>query len=192
MHSQRAVVKTVTDYGISIFIAIVVALIYVLFEAVYKNTTYWRIKMLTKYFDKEQSIAMAWVFAIGVSSLITLMGGLGGLLEPCSTGCGMPEVMAYLNGAKIRKYISWRTLVLKVFGLMCINSAGLFSGYDGPMAHIGLIVAVLVVKGIRKLRQWYKSRYLSIAGMHRDSTDKIREKMLLKRADLIFAATGCV
>ena len=69
-----------------------------------------------------------------VASLLTVYVG------PGAVASGTPELMAYLNGINYPKFISVKTLIVKVFGLCLAVSAGLCIGKEGPLAHIGAIL----------------------------------------------------
>ncbi|ORZ32711.1 chloride channel [Catenaria anguillulae PL171] len=71
--------------------------------------------------------------------------------EPSSAGSGMPEVIAYLNGIERPRYLSWRTLIGKAVGTVCIVNSGLFTGYDGPLIHICVIGALIVIRNVKKV-----------------------------------------
>lgn len=68
-------------------------------------------------------------------------GGLSSLLvlrfAPYAAGSGIPELKAILGGFVLNSFISVKTLVLKVVGLILAVAAGLCLGQEGPMAHIG-------------------------------------------------------
>ncbi|KAI9218809.1 chloride channel [Blastocladiella britannica] len=87
----------------------------------------------------------------GFSMALALVGFVFSWWEPAAAGSGMPELIAYLNGLERPRYISWRTLVAKVVGMTCIVSAGLFSGYDGPLIHVCMIFAVIVIRNVKKV-----------------------------------------
>ena len=75
----------------------------------------------------------------GIASLLTVYVGPGAIAS------GTPELMAYLNGIDYPKFISLKTLFVKVFGLSLAVSAGLCIGKEGPLAHIGANIGVLVI-----------------------------------------------
>lgn len=60
---------------------------------------------------RETSYLQAWLALFGFSSCVALIGALGVFYEPAAAGSGMPEVIAYLNGAKLHRFITWRILV---------------------------------------------------------------------------------
>lgn len=61
--------------------------------------------------------------------------------EPMAAGSGIPEVKCYLNGLSIPRLLEMKTLICKAIGIIFACSAGLPLGKEGPMVHIGAIVA---------------------------------------------------
>ena len=56
-------------------------------------------------------------------------------------GSGIPELKSTLAGISIYKYLSFKTLVVKVLGLFFTIGSGLFVGREGPFVHISAAVA---------------------------------------------------
>lgn len=86
--------------------------------------------------------------------------------EPAGKGSGIPQVKAYLNGVKIPHLLrclalalrlapilcSWalcrfKTLIAKLIGVMTTVAGGLAAGKEGPMIHVGCIIAAGVSQG---------------------------------------------
>lgn len=51
----------------------------------------------------------------------------------------MPELIGFLNGSRIRKVFSFKTMVIKFFSCVCAVGSGLPIGPEGPMIHLGLV-----------------------------------------------------
>ena len=68
-------------------------------------------------------------------------------LEPLAAGSGIPEVKCFLNGLNIPRIVNMKTLVCKTIGIIFSCSAGLALGKEGPMIHIGAVVAAIVSQG---------------------------------------------
>ena len=66
--------------------------------------------------------------------------------SPFSAGSGIPEVKVIMSGNDLPQYLSFRVLVVKIIGLTLVIGAGLFAGKQGPMVHIGAIVAYLLLQ----------------------------------------------
>ena len=79
-----------------------------------------------------------------------ILSGLAGVLTvyvaPGASGSGIPEIMGVLNGVKYPNIFTKRVLVVKVVGVMLAVSGTLCIGKEGPLAHIGAIVAVLCLE----------------------------------------------
>lgn len=66
-------------------------------------------------------------------------------LGPGANGSGIAELMAFLNGVNYPKLIEIESLVTKIFGVIFGVVGGLCIGKEGPLAHIGAVVAVSVI-----------------------------------------------
>jgi H+/Cl- antiporter ClcA len=138
------------------FLAIVVACIVKFIEWAADGLLEYRFELLSELMTEgvdlrpESSIfatgplwGQAYGIAVGLSIAIVLIPALLIMtLYPAAAGPGVPELISFLNGSKMDKYYRMSTLILKLFGLIAIIGAGLFSGVDGPVAHIGAILAI--------------------------------------------------
>ncbi|XP_010776943.1 H(+)/Cl(-) exchange transporter 7-like [Notothenia coriiceps] len=83
-----------------------------------------------------------------LNSVIVMMGAiLVAFFEPIAAGSGIPQIKCYLNGVKIPRVVRLKTLVVKVFGVICSVVGGLAVGKEGPMIHSGAVVAAGVSQG---------------------------------------------
>jgi len=76
---------------------------------------------------------------------------LTSLLEPLSGASGIPDVKSYLNGNFYPGLLRFRTLFCRVVGLTLSTASGLYVGKEGPVVHIGAIIASGVTQGRSKL-----------------------------------------
>ena len=67
-------------------------------------------------------------------------------IAPGASGSGIPELMGVLNGVKYPNIFTKRVLVIKVIGVMLAVSGTLCVGKEGPLAHIGAIIAILCLE----------------------------------------------
>jgi len=82
----------------------------------------------------------AWCFTIAAAaSYLTINYG------PGANGSGIAELIAYLNGVNMPKLIGWGTFLVKTICVVMGIIAQLFIGKEGPLAHIGANVAVLLI-----------------------------------------------
>lgn len=59
--------------------------------------------------------------------------------RPSATSSGLPEVIGFLNGAKIKEIFSIKTMFVKFFSCVLAVGAGMPIGPEGPMIHIGAL-----------------------------------------------------
>lgn len=70
--------------------------------------------------------------------------GLTHIISPTAIGSGIPEVKTMLRGVVMKEYLTLRTLVAKIVGLVAALGSGLPVGKEGSFVHIGIIVAALI------------------------------------------------
>ena len=77
-----------------------------------------------------------------------LFGTLAGIMTtyygPGAAGSGVAEMIGYLNGVNYPNFIGVNTLITKILGVVLAVSGRLCIGKEGPLAHIGSIVGVMV------------------------------------------------
>jgi H+/Cl- antiporter ClcA len=61
-------------------------------------------------------------------------------IAPEAIGSGIPEVKAYLNGVRVKRFASIRILFVKIVGTIASVSSGLAVGPEGPLVQIGAII----------------------------------------------------
>ena len=59
------------------------------------------------------------------------------LLVPHAKGSGLPALIAYCNGCKLKGFTSKRTLAAKLVGTICSLASGNCVGPEGPIIHMG-------------------------------------------------------
>uniref|UniRef100_A0A7N9ARB8 Chloride channel protein n=1 Tax=Mastacembelus armatus TaxID=205130 RepID=A0A7N9ARB8_9TELE len=83
-----------------------------------------------------------------LNSAIVMLGALMvSFIEPVAAGSGIPQIKCYLNGVKVPRVVRLKTLMVKVFGVICSVVGGLAVGKEGPMIHSGSVVAAGVSQG---------------------------------------------
>lgn len=63
------------------------------------------------------------------------------LISVNAIGSGLPEMKNILNGVIIIEYLSFKTLIAKIFGLIFVIGGGIVVGREGPFVHISSIIA---------------------------------------------------
>ena len=84
-----------------------------------------------------------WLVYSGFSLMFACTAALISVyIGPGAIGSGVAEIMGYLNGVNYPLCISFRTLMVKIFGVTLAVCAGLRVGKEGPLAHIGACIGV--------------------------------------------------
>ncbi|KAI6223199.1 Chloride channel protein 1 [Aphelenchoides besseyi] len=78
-----------------------------------------------------------------------------------AVGSGIPELKVIMHGFMLNNYLTFRTLVAKVFALTFALGSGLMVGKEGPFVHMSAIVATLLTK---LSRGWQNSAFFSNEG----------------------------
>jgi H+/Cl- antiporter ClcA len=77
------------------------------------------------------------VFFVSIASVLTVY------LGPGAMGSGVAEVMGMLNGVNYPNAIGFKTLFVKVVGILFAVCGGLCIGKEGPLVHIGANLGVM-------------------------------------------------
>jgi H+/Cl- antiporter ClcA len=64
---------------------------------------------------------------------------------PGAIGSGVAETLAYVNGVNYTNIIGWPTLITKCLGVVFAVAGGIKVGKEGPLAHIGSVIGVVVL-----------------------------------------------
>ncbi len=64
---------------------------------------------------------------------------------PGANGSGVAEIMGILNGVNYKGVIQMRTGAVKAVGVVLAVVGSLCVGKEGPLAHIGVVVAICVI-----------------------------------------------
>ncbi|GMR39056.1 hypothetical protein PMAYCL1PPCAC_09251, partial [Pristionchus mayeri] len=91
-----------------------------------------------------------WVLHIGVC--VTFAALFCSLVSKQAVGSGIPEVKVIISGFVLKNYLSLKTLIAKVIGLVFTLGGGLPVGKEGPFVHMGAIVASLLTKATTACR----------------------------------------
>eukprot|EP01136_Pigoraptor_vietnamica_P020276 Opistho-1_new@68945 len=171
--------KAVVRWSMFISIGLIVACIYKAIHVVTEHLADAKFDLLGEYVEHE-NLGVAWIVNTLIMAGLVLVGVGVVLYQPAAGGSGIPEVLAFLNGAAPRRAMDFRTLWCKIVGITCAVGAGLALGPEGPMIHIGAMVGVRLVRDLSKLNC-----------MTALSQEKTRSKTLRNdRDERIFIACG--
>lgn len=105
-----------------------------------------RTYFVEKIIHKGGSGWLAWAFLAGwCFVLCALASYLTITVGPAANGSGIAELMAYLNGVNYPEIYSYKTLIIKIFCVVLGICGALCIGKEGPLAHIGAAIAVMVI-----------------------------------------------
>uniref|UniRef100_A0A8C9U5D6 Chloride channel protein n=1 Tax=Scleropages formosus TaxID=113540 RepID=A0A8C9U5D6_SCLFO len=111
----------------------------------------YKYKIVKRYIDQfvvEGGLCASVILWAILNSAFVMAGSLVvAIFEPIAAGSGIPQIKCYLNGVKIPRVVRLKTLVVKVFGVICSVVGGLAVGKEGPMIHSGAVVAAGVSQG---------------------------------------------
>ncbi|VDL60927.1 unnamed protein product [Hymenolepis diminuta] len=68
-------------------------------------------------------------------------------VAPVAGGSGIPQIKCYLNGLNIPFVLRGKTMLIKALGVVLAVCGGLVVGKEGPMIHIGAVVAAGISQG---------------------------------------------
>ncbi|KAI9141009.1 chloride channel [Paraphysoderma sedebokerense] len=181
--------QELSRYLVCAIVGIIAAFGYTGLHTVTHAFSSWKYDMFLSF--SEKSIVNAWAFNTGVSLLFAIVGTCASIYEPTAQGSGMPEVIAYLNGVERRRFLSAKTLIFKIIGMVCIVCAGLLSGYDGPFIHCTTLLSIILVRNIKKIRPFAKAFY---AEHSNELTGDVANVLAVKRERELrtFAVMGSV
>lgn len=98
----------------------------------------------------------------GLASAMTTYYG------PGASGSGVAELIGYMNGVNYPEFIGINTLITKVVGVTLAVTGKLCVGKEGPLAHIGANIGIMVLYipglGFEFLRNDDKKRQYIAAG----------------------------
>ncbi|KAF7259881.1 hypothetical protein EG68_02929 [Paragonimus skrjabini miyazakii] len=102
-----------------------------------------------------------WLFSIpgfawcGINVFLTgLAAAVVAFVAPIAAGSGIPQVKCYLNGLNLPRLMRCLTMLVKGAGLVFAVSGGLAVGKEGPMIHIGSVIAAGISQGRITFCNW--------------------------------------
>ena len=138
--------RKATRWALSVLAGLLTGSLTVLVVSVTETFVDWRSRRLDeKIIDADETntmhiSAVFWQYSITCVVLAILSSLLCVGWIPQAAGSGIPEVKAYLNGVRVRKFNSLPLLLVKIVGTILSVSSSLALGMEGPLVHIGAIV----------------------------------------------------
>ncbi|XP_015768176.1 PREDICTED: chloride channel protein 2-like [Acropora digitifera] len=100
-----------------------------------------------------------WLFLLILGIVMALISSVLDLaIEKCQTvsiGSGIPEMKVILRGTVLKRYLSIRTLIAKVIGLLTALGSSVPIGKEGPFVHIASMVARSMGKFVASFKGIY-------------------------------------
>ncbi|EFJ09934.1 hypothetical protein SELMODRAFT_427560 [Selaginella moellendorffii] len=126
----------------------------------------------SSYMTSGRTMTAFAIFTALNTGLVFLGAAMTVYLAPSAAGSGVPESKAYLNGIDAPRILEPITMVVKLLGSICVVSAGLYLGKEGPLIHIGSCVAYFLGQG-GSLRYHMNWRWLRVFKNDRDRRDLV-------------------
>uniref|UniRef100_A0A671RRW6 Chloride channel protein n=1 Tax=Sinocyclocheilus anshuiensis TaxID=1608454 RepID=A0A671RRW6_9TELE len=109
---------------------------------------YFAVKLNIEKYTELGGLSISLILWAVLNSAFVMFGAIAvAFVEPIAAGSGIPQIKCFLNGVKIPRVVRLKTLVIKVFGVICSVAGGLAVGKEGPMIHSGAVVAAGVSQG---------------------------------------------
>jgi len=107
----------------------------------------WRDTVIEYIFHhNDNSLPLGWLFCFAWAFTLASIGSyLTITIGPGANGSGIAEIIAVLNGVNYPGFIGWGVLFCKCLCVILGICASLCIGKEGPLAHIGAIVAYMIV-----------------------------------------------
>jgi H+/Cl- antiporter ClcA len=94
------------------------------------------------------------LYAVTNLAMALISAALCLFLAPEAVGSGIPEIKAYLNGVRVKRFSSVRLLFVTVAATILSVSSGLAIGPEGPLVHIGAMAGASCTKIANALLQF--------------------------------------
>ncbi|KAL1518469.1 hypothetical protein AB1Y20_002761 [Prymnesium parvum] len=91
---------------------------------------------------------------------------------PYAKGSGLPHLIAYLNGCKLRGFTSSRTLFAKLLGTSFSLASGLCVGPEGPIIHMGGCIGSQLLHLLHKAADAWPNKLVVAFSYMRNELDK--------------------
>jgi chloride channel 7 len=149
---QRQSGTSLIRWVLTILTGLLTGLISIFIVTCTDSVQMWRSNLLDTYWQKHQAVnpleasyipplyILFSLYVVTNLSFAMLSAILCLYLAPEAIGSGIPEVKAYLNGVRVKRFASMRLFFVKIVGTIASVSSGLAVGPEGPLVHIGAIL----------------------------------------------------
>nr|CDS33533.1 H():Cl() exchange transporter 7 [Hymenolepis microstoma] len=100
-----------------------------------KYNTYWGVLVTGSVWSAINSLFIL------TAALLTV------IVAPVAGGSGIPQIKCYLNGLNIPFILRGKTMLIKAIGVVLAVCGGLIVGKEGPMIHVGAVIAAGISQG---------------------------------------------
>jgi H+/Cl- antiporter ClcA len=139
--------RNATRWALSNAIGVMTGLISIFIVSWTDFITTWRSDLLDSLFKHNGRSGLIFLlYAATNLTLALLSASMCLFLAPEAAGSGIPELKAYLNGVRVKRFSSLRLFFVKVVATILSVSSGLAIGPEGPLVHIGAIVGASCTK----------------------------------------------
>nr|CAH8872432.1 unnamed protein product [Trichobilharzia regenti] len=144
---QAALLRHLVLFLIGVFTGLSACLIDYGIEII-SQSKYRSISWLISYYPHSLWISVPGFLWCVINSVLTgAAATLVVYLAPVAAGSGIPQIKCYLNGLNIPRVMRCLTMVVKGVGVVLCVSGGLAAGKEGPMIHIGSVIAAGLSQG---------------------------------------------
>eukprot|EP00050_Salpingoeca_kvevrii_P002556 m.196977 g.196977 ORF g.196977 m.196977 type:complete len:525 (-) comp10638_c0_seq1:1089-2663(-) len=96
-----------------------------------------------------QPMAIAyWIWVAFTVVTVVAAAAFTHVVAPTAIGSGIPQMKTLLKGIPLSRYLSSKTLLAKIVGLVLAEGSGIPIGKEGPFVHMASIIASQLLKRV--------------------------------------------
>jgi H+/Cl- antiporter ClcA len=154
--------RTATRWVLSNAVGVMTGLISIFIVTWTDMISSWRSNYLDSLFRHHGLSGLIFLLYAATNLALALLSAcLCLFLAPEAVGSGIPEIKAYLNGVRVKRFSSMRLFFVTIFASILSISSGLAIGPEGPLVHIGAIVGAGCTKLSNTLLQFSPRMFFS-------------------------------
>ncbi|TKR87523.1 hypothetical protein L596_011909 [Steinernema carpocapsae] len=132
------------------FLGIIMAVCSLVMDMAIELLQNWHIRLYglaDSHKDSAVNIVLTFLVWVSYAMILTSTSAIFcHYVAPQAIGSGIPEMKVILRGIILKEYLSFKTLISKMFGLTVSLGSGLPIGKEGPFVHVASVVASLLSK----------------------------------------------